>query len=99
LDWCYIFYALYVQIAAVLLATVPRWFFFQALASYLLWVLPWAIAATRVGITSETAWTYYTIIFGGTLVFSFVVASVVLAFGGWRLNKGKIRLPVVQASA
>jgi hypothetical protein len=40
MDWCYIFYALNYQLAAILMATTPRWYLYQALGSNLLWMLP-----------------------------------------------------------
>lgn len=43
IDWCYIMYAVYIQLAAVLLATRPKWYLWQSLGSNLLYVLPWAI--------------------------------------------------------
>ncbi|KAI4121439.1 MAG: hypothetical protein LQ338_006360 [Usnochroma carphineum] len=92
IDWCYIFYALNYQLSAILLATNPRWYLYQALGSNLLWVLPWAIVVTKVKMTEEHAWTFYSIIFGGSLVFSFLVVGVVLLFWASRLMKGKITL-------
>jgi hypothetical protein len=43
LDWCYIFYAMSTQLATVLLATRPKWYLYQSLASNFLYVMPWAI--------------------------------------------------------
>ncbi|KAG7287651.1 hypothetical protein NEMBOFW57_007164 [Staphylotrichum longicolle] len=43
IDWCYIFYAASTQLASVVLATRPKWYLYQSLASNLLYVLPWAI--------------------------------------------------------
>ncbi|CAG8277962.1 unnamed protein product [Penicillium salamii] len=40
LQWLY-------QLAAVLLATSPRWYLYQALCSNILWMLPWAIVASQ----------------------------------------------------
>lgn len=71
IDWCYIFYAVSTQLATILLATRPRWYLYQSLVSNLCWVLPWAVVVTRVGITEENAWTYHSVVFGGSLVFSF----------------------------
>ncbi|KAL8702785.1 MAG: hypothetical protein Q9201_004040 [Fulgogasparrea decipioides] len=99
IDWCYIFYALNYQLSAILLATNPRWFLYQALGSNLLWVLPWAIVVTKVKMTQEHAWTFYSIIFGGSLVFSFLVVAVVLLFWASRLMKGKIVLPRLEKVA
>ncbi|KAI7222318.1 hypothetical protein KC343_g7399, partial [Hortaea werneckii] len=71
IDWCYIFYALSTQLATILLATRPRWYLYQSLVSNIFWVLPWAVAVTKIGITPDDAWTYHSIVFGGSLVFSF----------------------------
>jgi hypothetical protein len=38
IDWCYIFYAISTQLATVLLATRPRWYLYQSLASNTLYV-------------------------------------------------------------
>jgi hypothetical protein len=98
IDWCYIFYALNYQIAAVLLATVPRWYFFQELGSNLLWMLPWAIAVTKVGMTPDNAWSYDSIIFGGALVFDFFDVSLTCGLWAWLLMKGRIHLAPVRSS-
>jgi len=96
IDWCYIFYALNYQLSAILLATNPRWFLYQALGSNLLWVLPWAIVVTKVEMPTELAWTFYSVIFGGSLVFSFLVVGVVLLLWASRLMKGKLTLQRVR---
>ena len=96
IDWCYIFYAVSTQLATILLATRPRWYLYQSLVSNLCWVLPWAIVVTRVGITEENAWTYHSVVFGGSLVFSFVDILVWDVVWGWLLVRGKAKLsPVV----
>lgn len=76
IDWTYIFYALSTQLATLLLATRPLWYLYQSLASNILWVLPWAIAVSKVGITPDDAWTYHAVVFGGSLVFSFFDISL-----------------------
>ena len=95
IDWCYIFYAVNYQIAAILLATTTRWFLIQALGSNLLWMLPWAIAVTRIGMTPENAWSYDSIIFGGALVFDFFNVSLVVGIWAWYLMRGKVSLAPV----
>ncbi|TAQ91346.1 hypothetical protein B7494_g363 [Chlorociboria aeruginascens] len=95
IDWCYIFYALDTQIAAIVLATTPRWYLYQSLASNFLWMLPWAIAVTRVGMTPDNAWHYDAIIFGGALLFDFISIALVLSLWAWRLTRGKISVPPV----
>ncbi|KAK5170186.1 uncharacterized protein LTR77_004772 [Saxophila tyrrhenica] len=97
IDWCYIFYALSTQLATILLASRPRWYLYQSLVSNLLWVLPWAVVVSRVGITPEDAWTYHSIVFGGSLVFSFGDVVVVDAVWAWCLRRGRMRLSAVSA--
>ncbi|KAL8963417.1 MAG: hypothetical protein Q9183_005013, partial [Haloplaca sp. 2 TL-2023] len=92
IDWCYIFYALNYQLSAILLATNPRWYLYQALGSNILWVLPWCIVVTVVKMSQERAWTFYSVIFGGSLVFSFLVVGFVLLLWASRLVRGKITL-------
>ncbi|KAK1773111.1 hypothetical protein QBC45DRAFT_105894 [Copromyces sp. CBS 386.78] len=92
IDWCYIFYALNYQLSSILLATVPRWFLYQSLWSNLLWSLPWAIVVTVMKFKEEQAWTFYSVIFGGANVFSFIVVAIVLGAWVWRLHNGMIRV-------
>ncbi|KAI9763084.1 MAG: hypothetical protein M1840_000931 [Geoglossum simile] len=96
IDWCYIFFALNYQIAAILLATSPRWFLYQALGSNFLWILPWAIVVTEVRMSAEEAWKFVAIIFGGALVFDFFNVSAVCVCWAWRLMKGKVRVRAVE---
>ncbi|KAK5138625.1 hypothetical protein LTR04_004336 [Oleoguttula sp. CCFEE 6159] len=95
IDWCYIFYAVSTQLAALLLATRPRWYLYQSLVSNLLWVLPWALVVSKIGITPSDAWKYHSIVFGGSLVFSFFDVLLVDGLWAWRLMKGKMKLPPV----
>lgn len=44
----------------------------------------------------ERAWTFYSVIFGGSLVFSFLVVGVVLLLWASRLMKGKLTLQRVR---
>ena len=96
IDWCYIFYGLDQQLAAILLATTPRWYLYQALGSNFLWILPWAIVVTKVQIPETTAWTYYAIIFGGALVFDFLDLVLTVSLWAWRLGKGKMKVRPIQ---
>ncbi|THY14002.1 hypothetical protein D6D00_09958 [Aureobasidium pullulans] len=95
IDWCYIFYALSTQLAAILLATRTRWCLYQSLISNLLWVMPWAIVVSKAHITPEDAWTYHSIVFGGSLVFSFFDVLVVDLVWAWALLRGAMRLPAI----
>ena len=99
IDWCYIFYAISTLLASILLSTIPRFYFLQAVLSNLLWMLPWAIAVTKLDMTAENAWTYHSIVFGGSLVFSFFAVLVVLVIWAWALSRGKVRLNPVRAVA
>ena len=98
IDWCYIFYAVQYQLAAVLLATSPRWYLYQALGSNFLWILPWAIIVTKVQLSEERAWTFYAVIFGGALVFDFFDVGITLGFWAWRLARGKMVLRRVHST-
>ncbi|TQN67770.1 hypothetical protein CSHISOI_07675 [Colletotrichum shisoi] len=92
LDWCYIFYAMSTMLATVLLATRPRWYLWQSLASNLLYVLPWAIACQTANLSADRAWTYHSLVFGGSLVFSFVDILVVDGLWAWSLMTGRMKL-------
>ncbi|KAK1085299.1 hypothetical protein LTR48_004659 [Friedmanniomyces endolithicus] len=88
-----IFYALSTQLATILLSTRTRWYLYQSLVSNLCWVLPWAIAVSRIGITLEDAWKYQSVVFGGSLVFSFFDVLIVDCIWAWMLLKGRMTLP------
>lgn len=94
IDWCYIFYAMSTQLATVLLATRPKWYLAQSMASNILYVLPWAVVCQLKDLSQGNAWTWHSLVFGGSLVFSLVV---VLVFDGawvWSLKKGRVKLDV-----
>jgi hypothetical protein len=90
-DWCYILYGISTQLAAVLMSTRPSWYLYQSLASNILYVLPWAIVCQVVQLNAGDAWTYHSLVFGGSLVFSFVTIVAVDAMWVFRLEKGKMR--------
>ena len=92
IDWCYIFYAVSTQLATVLLATRPKWYLYQSLVSNILYVLPWAIVCQVKELDASNAWTYHSLVFGGSLVFSFVDVLAVDALWVWTLMTGKARL-------
>ncbi|KAL9625584.1 MAG: hypothetical protein Q9160_000297 [Pyrenula sp. 1 TL-2023] len=94
IDWCYIFYALSTQLATILLATRPRWYLYQSLVSNLLYVLPWAIVCQVVNLNPKDAWTYHSLVFGGSLLFSFFDIAAVVVLWGWRLMRGRMTLEV-----
>ncbi|EHK24788.1 uncharacterized protein TRIVIDRAFT_61552 [Trichoderma virens Gv29-8] len=97
IDWCYIFYAMSTQLATILQATRPKWYLYQSLASNLLYVLPWAIVCQVVHLDEKNAWTYHSLIFGGSLVFSFVDVLIVVGVWMWTLWAGKARLEVIHS--
>ncbi|KAF2008468.1 hypothetical protein BU24DRAFT_445489 [Aaosphaeria arxii CBS 175.79] len=92
IDWCYIFYALSTQLATILLATRPKWYLYQSLASNLLYVLPWAIVCQVANLNADDAWTYHSLVFGGSLVFSFADILVVDGLWAWTLMSGRANL-------
>eukprot|EP01119_Soliformovum_irregulare_P007151 TRINITY_DN1954_c0_g1_i2.p1 TRINITY_DN1954_c0_g1~~TRINITY_DN1954_c0_g1_i2.p1 ORF type:complete len:185 (+),score=21.98 TRINITY_DN1954_c0_g1_i2:1217-1771(+) len=89
IDWCYIFYAVNAQLSTILLASQPRWYLINSFVVNTLWTLPWAIAVTQIDITPENAWTYYSVIFGGSLVASFIVTMVILAIWTKRILRSR----------
>lgn len=92
IDWCYILYGVSTQLAGILVATRPRWYLYQSLASNVLYVLPWAVVCQVIDLSAGDAWTYHSLVFGGSLVFSFF--TIVVVDGVWmlRLRGGKMRL-------
>lgn len=92
LDWVYILYAVSIQLAAVLLATRPKWYLLQSLATNLLYVLPWAIVCQVSHLDAQNAWTYHAMVFGGSMVFSFVCTPTVLGLWAWGLISGRARV-------
>jgi hypothetical protein len=100
IDWCYIFYAVSTQLATILLATRPRWYLYQSLVSNILWVLPWAVVVTQINITADDAWKYHSIVFGGSLVFSFVDIFLVDTVWAWTLLRGRMSVsPVCRSTS
>jgi Na+-driven multidrug efflux pump len=97
IDWCYIFYAVSTQLATILLATRPPWYLYQSLASNLLYVLPWVIVCQAAHLDADNAWTYHRFVFGGSLVFSFLTVSTVVALWVWRLHSARAKLDVFRA--
>ena len=92
IDWCYIFYAVSTQLSTILLATRPRWYLYQSLASNMLYVLPWAIVCQVAHLDKGDAWTYH------SLVFSFFDILVFDALWAWRLREWKMELGAFKES-
>ncbi|TVY15114.1 hypothetical protein LARI1_G006187 [Lachnellula arida] len=92
MDWCYMFYAVSYQLAAILIATTPRFFFAQSLVTCVIWLLPWAITCSKVALTEQNAWTYHGVAFGGVLIVDFFTTIVACVLWGWMLHKGRVSL-------
>lgn len=83
------------QFATVLLATQPRWYLYQSLMSNILYILPWCIAVTVIDMRPDNAWKYHALIFGGSLVVSWVIVTVMVGLWAGKLLRGTMRLGVV----
>lgn len=92
IDWCYILFAVSTQVVAILLATRPKWYLWGSLISNICYVLPWAIVCQTANLDTSNAWLYHAFVFGGSLVFSFVLAPIVVAVWGWTLCQGRAKL-------
>ncbi|KAF2127835.1 hypothetical protein P153DRAFT_368380 [Dothidotthia symphoricarpi CBS 119687] len=92
IDWCYILYGVSTQLAAILVSTRPKWYLYQSLASNLLYVLPWAIVCQGAHLNIGDAWTYHSLVFGGSLVFSFFAIMAIVGVWAIRLSQGKMRV-------
>jgi hypothetical protein len=92
---CYILYAISTQFASILLATRTSWYLAQSLISNICYVLPWAIVCQVVDLNPDNAWTYHSLVFGGSLVFSFVEIVIVDAVWAWRFLKGRLGVGAV----
>lgn len=99
IDWCYIFYALSTQLATILLATMPRWYLYQSLASNILYVLPWAIVCQVRDLDAGNAWTYHSVVFGGSLVFSFFDILLFVSLWIWKLRRGTLKMGRVRQAS
>ena len=55
-------------------------------------MLPWAITVAKIHLTVDDAWKYHSIIFGGSLVFSFGIVILVLGFWTAMLRRGNIEI-------
>ncbi|KAJ1302161.1 hypothetical protein OPQ81_000989 [Rhizoctonia solani] len=92
IDWCYIMYGTDTQLAAILLATRPKWYLVNSLIVNILWVFPWAVALqVGIPITESSAWKYHSIVFGGSLVMSFFVTIATVAIWAIWLFRGKVK--------
>jgi Na+-driven multidrug efflux pump len=92
IDWCYILHGVSTQLAAILVSTRPKWYLYQSLASNILYVLPWAIVCQVSKLNANDAWTYHSLVFGGSLVFSFFVVIAIDGVWALRLRRGKMRV-------
>ncbi|KAI0162365.1 hypothetical protein GGR57DRAFT_498706 [Xylariaceae sp. FL1272] len=96
IDWCYVFYAMSTQLATILLATRPMWYLYQSVASNILYVLPWAIVCQVKDLDDGNAWIYHSLVFGGSLVFSFLDIAVVDGVWAWTLVTGRAKLESIR---
>jgi len=92
MDWCYIFYGISSQLAAILIATTPRFFFAQSLVANILWMLPWAIVCSKITMSEDNAWTYHGIAVGGSLLANFVTVLMTCVLWAWMLTRGWVSL-------
>ncbi|KAF1923290.1 uncharacterized protein M421DRAFT_327920 [Didymella exigua CBS 183.55] len=92
IDWCYIMYGVSTQLAAILVSTRPKWYLYQSLASNILYVLPWAIVCQVMVMNLGDAWTYHSLVFGGSLVFSFFTIIAVIGVWALRQVRGKMMI-------
>ncbi|KAJ7349191.1 hypothetical protein DFH08DRAFT_923968 [Mycena albidolilacea] len=86
-----------VALATMLLATRPKWYLCQSLASNVLLFSSWVPVTLQytcqvVDLSASSAWTYHRLVFGGSLAFSFVDIVVADAVWAWMLWKGKVQL-------
>ena len=85
-------YGVSTQLASILMATRPLWYLYQSLISNIFYVLPWAIVCQVASLDAQNAWTYHSLVFGGSLVFSFFDILFVDVAWAMRLLTGKMRL-------
>lgn len=90
IDWCYILYAISAQLTAILLATRTSWYLTQSLISNFCYVLPWAIVCQTINLDQSNAWTYHSLVFGGSLVFTFVEMLIIGSVWVWRFLRGSL---------
>lgn len=83
------------QLATILLATRPLWYLGQSLISNVFYVLPWAIVCQVVNLNPANAWTYHSLVFGGSLVFSFVEILIVDILWAWISLREKLSINTV----
>jgi hypothetical protein len=95
IDWCYILYDVSTQLATILLATRTSWYLGQSLVSNILYVLPWAIACQITNLNSANAWTYHSLVFGGSLVFSFVEILIIDLLWAWKFLRARLSTDTV----
>ncbi|KAI9029442.1 hypothetical protein DFJ74DRAFT_629860 [Hyaloraphidium curvatum] len=90
LHWTYVFFVVGMQLAVVLVATLPLFYLASSLAANILWVLPWAVAVRYMVLTPDNAWPWYAIIFGGSLVVGSVfTAAAVASWAGYVAGRWK----------
>ena len=94
LNWFYALCAIGKQVGSLLLVTTPRFFFYQSIITNIFWLLPWAIAFTKLQLEAadeRRALTLHAALFGGALTLSFIVTSAAAVIWTLRLKKRLIR--------
>ncbi|PYH75515.1 hypothetical protein BO82DRAFT_359965 [Aspergillus uvarum CBS 121591] len=81
---CYILCAISTQLATVLLATRLMWYLVQSLIHNLLYVLPWAIVCQVAHLDPQNTWTYHSLVFGESLVFTFSEICLNILLWFWK---------------
>ncbi|KAF2261300.1 hypothetical protein CC78DRAFT_555149 [Lojkania enalia] len=89
IGWCYILYNSSQHLAAILLATRPWWYLGQSFISNLFYILPWAVVCRVANLSAGDAWTCYSFVFGGGLVFSFFYILVADGLWTWYMKERK----------
>jgi hypothetical protein len=92
---CYILYAVLTQLVIILLATRTSWYLGQSLVLNIFYVLPWAIACQITNLDSVNTWTYHSLVFGGSLVFSFVEILIVDLLWAWKFLRASLSIDTV----
>ena len=79
----------------ILLATSPLRYLGHSLISNFFYVLPWAIVCQVVNLSPANAWTYQSLVFGGSLVFSFVEILIVDMVWAWAFLRGMLSINTI----
>ena len=92
IDWCYIMYALYYQLATIPLATRPNWYLYQSMCASILYALPWAFVREVADLNVGDAWVHHSLVLGGSLIVRLIIILLFDCLWFFRLVMGKMRL-------